>query len=172
MSTISKFKWFWAWNDEKEETWLGEMSRAGFHLQSVTLPGKYIFEAGKSKEYVYRLDFLRNKKDYVDYLQLFEDAGWEHLFEYGGWQYFRTEATTGKDLEIFTDNESKIAKYGRVMGLMFPFFPIYIILLNNLNEAEGLFYEIATFIFFLIMVLFAFAMIMLFRRIGQLKKKI
>lgn len=172
MSTISKFKWFWAWNDEKEETWLGEMSRAGFHLQSITLPGKYIFTSGEPKEYVYRLDFVTDRKDYDNYLELFQDAGWEHLLEYGGWQYFRTEAGTEQLPEIFTDNESKVAKYGRIMMFLVPFFPIYAFMLNNLNKAEGLFYEFATFVFFLFMLLYASAMVMLMRRIGQLRKKI
>ncbi len=35
MKEIKKeFKWFWAWNDEKEEQWLTAMAQQGWHLQS------------------------------------------------------------------------------------------------------------------------------------------
>ncbi|NJC98233.1 MAG: DUF2812 domain-containing protein, partial [Anaerolineae bacterium] len=91
MTTVSKFKWFWAWQDEKEEAWLHEMAKQGLHFQSVKLPGSYIFEAGEPRDDYYRMDFITDRKEYENYLQLFKDAGWEHLGGKGGWQYFRTE---------------------------------------------------------------------------------
>jgi hypothetical protein len=172
MSTIKKFKWFWAWNDEKEEAYLREMALEGWHFQSVTFPGYYIFEKGEPRNDFYRLDFLSNYKDKENYLQLFEDAGWGHVGEYGSWQYFRKTALEGETPEIFTDNESKIKKYSRVITFLVVIFPIYSIILINLNKAEGLFYEIVTFICFLFVILYAYAMVMLLRRIGQLKKKL
>ena len=33
---IKKTKWFWAWEDEKEEAWLSEMASEGLHLETVT----------------------------------------------------------------------------------------------------------------------------------------
>jgi len=27
--TIRVFRWFWAWEDDREEAWLGEMARRG-----------------------------------------------------------------------------------------------------------------------------------------------
>ena len=56
--TIKKFKWFWAWQDEAEEEWLGEMSKKGYHLASAGMPGIYEFDAGEPKDYVYRLATL------------------------------------------------------------------------------------------------------------------
>jgi len=35
MATISKIKWFWAWQDEKEEAWLSNMARDGWHLKGL-----------------------------------------------------------------------------------------------------------------------------------------
>ena len=172
MSTTKHFHWFWAWDDEKEEAYLRNMALDGWHFQSVTFPGYYTFEEGDPRNDFYRLDFLSNYKDKDNYLQLFEDAGWSHVGEYGSWQYFRKTALEGKTLEIFTDNESKIKKYSRIMVFLVPFLPIYIISINSLNDAEGLFYEIMTFVFFLFMLLYAYAMVMLLRRITQLKKKI
>jgi hypothetical protein len=172
MSTIRKFKWFWAWDDEKEETYLREMALEGWHFKSVTFPGYYTFENGEPRNDFYRLDFLSNYKDKENYLQLFKDAGWSHVGEYGSWQYFRKTALEGEIPEIFTDNDSKVKKYTRVMTFLVIFFPVYSIMLITLSKAEGLFYEIVTFICFLFVLLYAYAMVMLLRRIGQLKKKL
>jgi hypothetical protein len=172
MSTIRKFKWFWAWDDEKEKTYLREMALEGWHFKSVTFPGYYTFENGEPRNDFYRLDFLSNYKDKENYLQLFKDAGWSHVGEYGSWQYFRKTALEGEIPEIFTDNDSKVKKYTRVMTFLVIFFPVYSIMLITLSKAEGLFYEIVTFICFLFVLLYAYAMVMLLRRIGQLKKKL
>ena len=131
-----------------------------------------LIDNGAIINYVYRLDFNTDRKGYQDYLRLFQDAGWEHVGKFGSWQYFRTEAESGEKPEIFTDNESKGKKYGRIMFFLTIFFPIYFNMLNNLHKAEGLFYEIATFIFFIFMLIYVYAMVMLLRRIGQLKKKL
>ena len=172
MDTTKQFHWFWAWEDEKEEAYLRKMALDGWHFQSVTFPGYYIFEKGEPRNDFYRLDFLSNYKDKANYLQLFEDAGWSHIGEYGSWQYFRKTALNDEVPEIFTDNESKQKKYSRILLFLIIFFPIYSTMVNNVHKANGLFYEIVTFVFFLIMLLYAYAMVMLIRRIGQLKKKI
>jgi len=172
MSSINKFKWFWAWEDEKEEAWLTQMSKNGHHLKSIGFPGVYTFDNGASRNYVYRLDFNADRKGYQEYLQLFQDAGWEHVDEYGSWQYFRTEADAGEKPEIFTDNESKGKKYGHILLYLIIFMPIYILLLTRVNEASSTYYKIITFVLFLFFLLYTYAMIMLIRRITQLKKKL
>jgi hypothetical protein len=171
MNTVSKFKWFWAWDDEKEEDYLREMALDGWHFQSVTFPGFYTFEKGMPRNDFYRLDFLVNHRDKENYLQLFKDAGWSHVGEYGSWQYFRKTAVEGETPEIFTDNDSKVKKYGRVMTFLIIFLPIYIVLLTRVNEASSTFYKIITFVLFLFLLLYTYAMVMLMRRIGQLRKR-
>ena len=172
MSTIKQFHWFWAWDDEKEEAYLREMALGGWHFKSVTFPGYYAFEKGESRNDFYRLDFLSNNKDKDNYLQLFEDAGWSHVGEYGSWQYFRKTAIGEETPEIFTDNDSKVKKYGRVMMFLIIFLPIYIVLLTRVNEASSTFYKIITFVLFLFLLLYTYAIMMLTRRISQLKKKL
>ena len=168
----TQFRWFWVWDDEKEEQYLRDMALDGWHFQSVSYPGNYTFIKNAPQNDFYRMDFISNIKDKDNYLQLFKDGGWNHVGEHGGWQYFRKTAVEGENPEIFTDNDSKIKKYSRVMTFLVIFFPIYSIMLMNLNKAEGLFYKIVTFIFFLFVLLYAYAMVMILRRIGQLKKKI
>lgn len=172
MSTIKKFKWFWAWEDEKEEDWLAEMSANGYHLNSISIPGIYTFETGASRNYVYRLDFNPDRKGYQEYFQIFQDAGWEHLCEYGSWQYFRAQAQAGEQPEIYTDNVSKVKKYRRIMLFLIIFMPIYTMMLRNLSKASGLFYEIVTLVFFLFMLIYTYSILMFIRRIGQLNKKL
>ena len=58
---VTKTKWFWAWQDEKEETWLTEMAHQGLHLDDVPFPGRYQFKSGEPADYVYRLDYLSLK---------------------------------------------------------------------------------------------------------------
>jgi hypothetical protein len=131
-ATITKFRWFWTWQDEKEESWLGEMSSRGYHLSVVSFPGFYKFNGGQPRSYIYRLDYQPYfKKDRDDYLQIFTDAGWEHIGEMNAWQYFRKEAVPGEQPEIFTDNESKINKYKRLLGylciFLLPLWTVFII---------------------------------------------
>ena len=176
---IHKSKWFWAWQDDKEEVWLGEMSRQGLHLQHPGAFGQYTFEQGEPREYVYRLDFVINAQKNPDYYQLFRDAGWEHVGELGGWQYWCKEVEDGKVPEIFTDNASKIQKYRRLIGWLVIFFPIYVVLLvehNNrvtrhIDGLIGILYEVVFFAFFVIIIMLVFAMIKITQRISALKRK-
>jgi len=171
---ITKTKWFWAWQDEKEEVWLSEMANQGLHLENIQLPGNYQFRKGDPANYVYRLDYQSLKsKDKDSYLQLFSDAGWKLVGEMGGWVYFRYKVLNGETPEIYSDPESKIGKYQRVMTYLAIFLPLMIIVLPNISTTEryGPFFVILEGLSALIMVLFAYGMIQLFRRINQLKRK-
>lgn len=127
---IRKTKWFWPWQDQEEEAWLEKMSHEGFHLKQPRSLGRYQFIPGRPSDYVYRLDFqdsLKNKsKD--DYLQLFTETGWEYLGEMGGWQYFRKSSQTSEGSEIFTDPDTKIAKYNRYLTYLGFIFPSYLVI--------------------------------------------
>jgi len=178
MKEIKKeFKWFWAWNDEKEEQWLTEMAQQGWHLQSPCVFGAYTFEKGVPRNVVYRLDFKTVGKDMDDYLQLFADGGWEHLGAMGGWQYFRKEAVEGEAVEIYTDNASKIQKYQRLLlFLVVLLLPIYTLSLFNLGTTGNLEGFLAGFtgalnvVMALLLLLYVYALVRILRRIGELKK--
>jgi hypothetical protein len=177
---IYKSKWFWAWQDDREEAWLGEMARQGLHLRHAGPFGQYTFESGPPREMAYRLDFLPRSKKNADYFQLFQDAGWEHVGDMSGWQYWRKAIVDGKVPEIFTDNASKIQKYQRLLAFLVILYPIYILLLANYNESAGsqgggffgALYEILFFLFFAICMLYLFAIVMILRRISILKRKL
>jgi len=171
---INKNKWFWAWQDEKEEAWLSEMAREGLHLEAVSL-GRYKFQKGEPADYVYRLDYqsLRSK-DKESYLQLFEDTGWEHVGEMSGWRYFRIQAGEGEVPEIFRDAESKMGKYQRVMIYLVIFLPIMLMLVMSMPIADGrygILSVVAEAFFAVLLLLYSVAMVQLFRRMNQVKGK-
>ena len=171
MTETRQFHWFWAWEDEKEERYLREMALQGWHFQSVGFPGIYTFLKEAPRNDFYRLDFFTDRKEKEAYIQLFRDAGWRHAGEYGSWQYFRKTGREDEILEIFTDNESKQRKYGRILFFMIIFMPIYAVSLTRVSEASSLLMKVITFVVFLFFLLYIYAMIMLMRRISQLKNR-
>ena len=170
MTTIKKFHWFWAWEDEKEEDWLREMSQQGLHVSSVGIPGFYEFAQGFAKDYVYRLDYISDRKDYSNYLQLFHDSGWDHVGEMSGWQYFRKEALNGEDLEIYSDNESKARKYQRILLLLVIILPLLINGTLIISRRDGM--EVFGIIYIVFMLIYIYGITRILMRIGKLKKKI
>lgn len=170
---LRKFKWYWAWQDEEEENWLREMSQDGWHLSSVGIPTIYDFKFGKPEDFVYRLDYRpHSRMDREDYFQLFEDAGWEHVGEMSGWQYFRKPASAEGGLEIFTDRESKIEKYRRLLGfLIILFLPLLVsfstVMRSSFNSTWIL---ILRLIITPLLILYAYACVKLFLRIRKLQR--
>lgn len=126
MGTVRKIRWFWAWQDGDEENWLNDMSAKGLHLLRVNFPCFYHFVEGEPSTYVCRLDFKSSsQKDMDEYVQIFKDAGWEHVGQFfNGWQYFRKAFVPGEMMDIYSDAESKIGKYNRLLLFLVPFIPL------------------------------------------------
>ncbi len=167
---LKKFRLFWAWEDEREEAWLREMSQQGCHLKEVVLPGIYTFEKGEPRDYVYRLDYTSTMKKNDDYYSLFRDAGWEYLGEMSAWQYFRKEAVAGEAPEIYTDNESKVQKYRRLMGFLLIFLPIIIINVINMSRIESKTAFVLMWVNVVLLGVYVFGMIKLYLRVQALKR--
>jgi hypothetical protein len=168
---IKKYKWFWAWNDDKEEAWLSEMSRQGFHLKRVSI-ATYYFEQGEPENFTYRLDYRSLKSKEKDtYLQLFEDAGWEHIGNMNGWVYFRIKADSGEEPDIFSDAESKTGKYQRVMAYLIVLLPILLLLRPSRTDEYGFFSIVVEATFAVFILLYTVAMVQLFRRMNKVKEQ-
>ncbi len=106
------------WNDVKQERWLMEQARSGWHLKAVHTWG-YTFERGAPADVAYRVDVTpRCRADRAEYLTLFRDAGWEHVGVRGLWHIFRKPVVGGEVPEIHTDPASRIAMYQRVAGFL------------------------------------------------------
>jgi hypothetical protein len=165
-----KFKWFWAWQDEKEEAWLSEMAENGYHLDLVTFPCFYQFRRGEPAKFVYRLDYQTLKvKDRESYLQLFTDAGWEHVGKMAGWEYFRKAYQNEEAPDIYSDADSKARKYQRIMTYLVIFLPILIILMPDSIDRYGSSLLVIEGLFLVLILIYSYAIIQLARRIKQLK---
>ena len=133
--TISKFRIFLS--IEKEESWLEEMSRQGWHL--IKTPGvTYTFEKGEPEERVYKIDFrFFNKQDELDeYTSMFEDSGWQPIDPRKSRNnfYFYTQKTHANK-DIFSDEASKAQRNFRYASYTFYTFLIvsipYLVLYLN-----------------------------------------
>ena len=79
----------------------------------------------------YNPDGVRNQSEYV---QMFEDCGWEYLKEFMGYTYFRKPADQmEKEENIFCDDQSRLELMSRIFqGRIIPLIGIFAILLYNL----------------------------------------
>jgi hypothetical protein len=169
---LTQFKWFWAWEDEKEEAWLEAMSQSGWHLFNPGLPCVYHFIQGEPRDYSYRLDFRTgSRKSLQEYLQICRDAGWEMLGRMSSWYYFRKEYRGGVKPEFFSDKDSKVQKYRRQLIFLVIFLPIMINGMLSLSRTDNSGFLSAVRIFYvLILLFFSYAIIRLLLRIKKLKK--
>lgn len=171
METEKKLlKWFWSWQDEAEEAWLRGMARQGWHLKSVGFPSLYTFTSGEQRDEVYRLDYLKEQRDLANYLQLVQDAGWAYVDQYNNWLYFHKTHQPGTTSEIFTDTPSKILKYRRIMAGMLVFQPIFFLVIIFARSQSPI-YPLLQMIGLLTIIYIGINIIMLYRRINQLKQQ-
>lgn len=185
METLKRNHWWWPWQDEKEEAWLGKMASEGWHLSRVGLPCSYTFERGEPRADTYRLDYMYlEPKKWPEYVQIYQDAGWEYLGEMSNWRYWRKRGGASEGAEIFTDYESKITKYRRVLGFMAIFlfllvFFSYQFLLRPLPSFEdsaaraviyGI-YLVGRVLYAIIIPVYVVVLFKLLQRINQLKQR-
>jgi hypothetical protein len=109
---MKKFKIFW--NFDEEEKYLNGMAAQGYILKKYSIFGFYHFENGKPQNLNYKIDYrtFKNKEEYDNYITLFEDAGWKHVYgtKISGNQYFLPmNEKAGTD--IFSDRVSAAARY-------------------------------------------------------------
>src|SRR5690625_3588040 len=125
-----KFRFFL--NFDKEEQWLEQMAKKGYHLKKATFG--YQFDQGKPANTVIRTDFrkFKKKEDFIDYCTLFADSGWKHRYvsKSCGVQYFKKIDDTAEN-EIFSDANSKASRYKRYanmfIGLAISYVPLLIV---------------------------------------------
>ncbi|MYM85936.1 DUF2812 domain-containing protein [Rugamonas sp. FT82W] len=115
--TVRKFKLWWAWQDERHEQWLESLAAQGLHLLDANAIGMHTFARGAPADVAYRWDIPVRQND-AEYLQLFQDAGWEHVATAGGWHCWRKTRVAGAAAEIFTDSASRISKYQTALRLL------------------------------------------------------
>ncbi|MCI9621297.1 MAG: DUF2812 domain-containing protein [Dorea sp.] len=167
---------------EEEEKFLSEQHKEGWKLCKYWLPGIYFFDKCVPEDVVYRLDFEQaEKSEKTEYLQLYNDYGWEYLFDVNGFSYFRKRAgSEERELEIFSDNESRIEMVERVfkrrmIPLLMVFFscvmPQLVIQFLNWNERGDPFAKGFVIFFTILFGLYLYLFIHCGRKIRWLKRK-
>ena len=128
MEMKKEWKYFTIFNHEKEEEYLRDRHRVGWKFVKVTSIGFYHFEKCHPEDVVYQLDYnkdgLKNKQDYI---QMFEDCGWEYIQDYVTYSYFRKPVSVmNGNEEIFCDETSRLAMMERVyQGRLLPLLIIF-----------------------------------------------
>lgn len=169
--TVRKFKVFPAWQDDKEEVWLRQMAQQGLHLTEPLFPCIYTFVRGAPADVAYRLDYVPRMSgdEFAVYLQVFRDAGWEYLGQMAGWQYFRKPVRAGETAEIYTDAESKIRKYRRLLGyLIVILIPFAFLTTTSGDRPHTAFYGAVTIFQFAVLALLVYGLARIGWRIRQL----
>lgn len=114
---------------EEEEIWLREQHRQGWKLVNTNLPVFYHFVKCEPEDVVYRLDYKNSGED-SNYMQMFEDYGWEYFNNCMGWLYFRkpvAKIDSNMDAEIFSDGESKLDMLEHVLKTrMLPLIAVFL----------------------------------------------
>lgn len=113
---------FWkAWDSDKEEQWLNQMAAQGLALTGVSFC-RYEFEDCTPGSYTYRLELLKENIRHPEsqrYIRFVEDMGARHVGTYSQWVYFAMPTAEGP-FELHSDHESKINHLNRIMGILVP----------------------------------------------------
>ena len=106
-------KWYWAWEFDKEETWLNEMAMNGWLLESVGY-ATYHFVRCEPGTYSIRLEMHPYDEDYVAFMQ---ETGAEYIGRMMMWVYFRKKVENGS-FDLFSDIDSRIAHLDKIGKLL------------------------------------------------------
>jgi len=113
MKTKKEFKYFTIFQYEEEQEYLNDMHRHGWKLVKIGGIGMYHFEECEPEDVVYQLDYTLNKDN--EYFQMFKDCGWEFIFDFAQYSYFRKPKSEMQgEEEIFCDEQSRFEMMERV----------------------------------------------------------
>jgi hypothetical protein len=172
-NTRNYIKLFWIWQEERESLWLRDMSLKGWHLKKVTIV-LYTFLKGESQDLRYYLDFNPIKaKDLPEYTDIFKDLGWKLICRNGLWYYFASPAEN-KIKEVYSDNQSKLKKYGLILAFHVMFTSILVNLMNivskRLVENNSILNNIVALILFVLLVATTYSTLKFIALVSKLRK--
>ncbi|HBU11586.1 MAG TPA: hypothetical protein DEB31_02295 [Clostridiales bacterium] len=118
---MKRVLWRYFVNYEKEENWLNGLAAKGLAMTDFFF-GRYIFSDSEPGEYVYRIELLSNHIGHPEsqkYIAFMEENGVELVATWIRWVYFRRKAKDGA-FDIYSDIDSRIAHYRRILLLFLP----------------------------------------------------
>lgn len=128
METKKEFRYFTIMEYEKEQLYLQQRHKEGWKFVNVTGLGRYHFEKCEPEDVVYQLDYNQDGRAHKEeYVQMFEDCGWEYIMDFVGYSYFRKPVSEMvEDEGIFCDDDSRLEMMQRVLrGRMLPLAAIF-----------------------------------------------
>lgn len=141
-NTKTEFKFFSVPEWKKEEQYLREQHKNGWAFTGVSGLGLYRFEKCEPMDVIYQLDYNPDSTSNKDeYIQMFQDCGWEYLQNFVGYSYFRKPAAEmgGSEEEIFCDDASRLDMMKRVFrGRMIPLLAIFFLIIIPQIIHQGL----------------------------------
>ncbi|MBE7122772.1 DUF2812 domain-containing protein [Bacillus cereus] len=107
------FKFFTAWNLEKEEVFLRKMHQQGWALQKYNM--MYTFKKTEPKDVIYKADFRLvyrdSKEKQQEYFEIYEMSGWKRVTSFTRWNYFCKEVEEENELpDIYSEKDTKVQK--------------------------------------------------------------
>jgi len=152
--TKTEFKFFTIPEWEKEQDYLREQHKRGWKFVRVNFLCMYHFEKCEPEDVIYQLDYNQEGRVHKEeYIQMFQDCGWEYMQDYVGYSYFRKSASEMKgEEEIFCDDSSRLDMMKRVIkGRMLPLVAIFfLVILPNIylqSQVETPINHVLTFVF-------------------------
>ena len=133
--SMKKFKFFL--NLDKEEKWLNDMLQQGWALSRKNF--RYEFDKFNDKNRSIKIDYrtFKSKKDWEDYILLFQDSGWRHIIggKSSGKQYF-SKVDNNANADIFSDQISRADRYKRMANVWFSLATSYFVIAFALYQTN------------------------------------
>lgn len=127
---------------EEEGEYLRKMHQHGWEFIHVSLPGIYHFRECEPEDVVYQLDYNQEGRAHkAEYVEMFQDCGWEYLQDAGGYSYFRKPVSAMQfgEERIFCDDASRMEMLERVLrGRLCPLLLMFCGLILQLVGQWGL----------------------------------
>jgi len=167
-----KIKWFWIWQDEKEETWLHEMAQKGFQLEGISLPGVYSFKQTQPTNTFYCMDIWNQQKEgFEAYLKPRTENRWKFITRMNGWLYFAKTINADEKPEFINIKPAKAEKFQRLMMFFVGFLPVMLLWYPIIdNQLSSPLYEMLGFVFIISLALFTITTFKIYQRISQLRE--
>lgn len=123
---MTKFRLYW--DKDAETKWLNEMADEGFAITGF-FAGFYKFEKTEKGKWRYQVDFGEKFGTVTeDYREFMNEAGIEIVQNWGYWVILRKPASEG-EFELYTDVESSIEHYSKILTMFKVVFVIELICL-------------------------------------------
>lgn len=109
-------KYFTIAEQEKEEKYLRSQHKKGWKFKGTFMGLFYRFTKCEPEDVVYQLDYNEEgKENPEEYIQMYQDMGWEYITKFVGYSYFRKPLSQmdGEE-EIFSDASSKADMMKRI----------------------------------------------------------